>query len=170
MGAHDEWIDVVDEDDRVVGHATRADMRSKNLLHRAVYVFVLNDADAIFVHRRTTTKDVYPGRCDVTVGGVVAAGETYDAAAVRELAEELGICNAPLRRLGPLRYEDERTRIQGMAYVARHGGPFVLQAEEITSGGFVSLAVAERMIGGDDCCPDGIACLRAYRESLTAGS
>ena len=169
MGAQDEWVDVVDEEDRVVGHATRAEMREKNLLHRVVYVFVLNGVGEIFVHRRTQAKDVYPGYCDVTVGGVVAAGEAYDAAAVRELAEELGVCDVPVRRLGPLRYDDERTRIQGMAYVARCDGPFVLQAEEIASGGFVSVAVAERMTAGSDCCPDGAACLRAYGEVLRAG-
>lgn len=170
MGAHDEWIDVVDEEDRVLGQATRADMRRDNLLHRAVYVFVLNAAGELFVHRRTATKDVYPSYCDVTVGGVVAAGETYDAAAVRELAEELGVCDAPLTRLGPLRYEDERTRIHGMVYVARHDGPFVLQVEEIASGGFVTLAIADRTVATGECCPDGAACLRAYGDALAIAS
>ncbi len=29
----------------------------------------------VFVHRRTDTKDVYPGRYDFTAGGVLLAGE-----------------------------------------------------------------------------------------------
>jgi isopentenyldiphosphate isomerase len=164
----DEWVDVVDEDDRVVGRATRADMRARNLPHRAVYVFVRNMRGELFVHRRTLTKDVYPGYCDVTIGGVVAAGEEYDAAAERELAEELGLMGAPLTRLGNIRYSDEGTRVCGMVYVARHDGPFVLQAEEIASGGFVPLAEAERMAREERCCPDAIAVLQAYGAALSS--
>lgn len=170
MDATDEWVDLVDDDDRVVARVTRAEMRQRNLLHRAVYVLVRNARGEIFVHRRTTTKDVYSGYYDVTVGGVVAAGEDYDAAAARELAEELGVMNVSLARLGPMRYADERTRIHGMVYAARHDGPFVLQAEEIASGGFVAPAEAERVAREERCCPDGAAVLRDYDAALRDGS
>ena len=45
----------------------------------------------LLVHRRADDKDVWPGRWDLAVGGVVAAGEDYDTAAVREVAEEIGV-------------------------------------------------------------------------------
>jgi isopentenyldiphosphate isomerase len=165
-----EWVDVVDADDRVVGRVTRAEIRRRNLPHRAVYVLVLNSRGELFVHRRTESKDVYPGYRDVTIGGVVAAGEDYDSAAVRELAEELGICDASLERLGPMTYEDAGTRVHGMVYAARHDGPFMLQAEEIVSGEFVRLAIAERMTQDARCCPDGAAVLRDYAGRLRGGS
>jgi isopentenyldiphosphate isomerase len=163
-----EWVDVVDDDDRVVDRATRAEMRAGNLLHRAVYVFVLNTRGELFVHRRTATKDVYPGYCDLTIGGVVGAGEEYDAAAEREVAEELGVVGAPIVRLGDIRYADEGTRIFGMVYFTRHDGPFVLQAEEIASGGFVSLAQARLLAREERCCPDALAALAAYGDALSA--
>jgi len=163
----EEWVDIVDDNDRVVATATRAEMRAGNLLHRAVYVFVLNGRGEVFVHRRTPTKDVYPGYCDVTIGGVVGAGESYDAAAERELAEELGVVGAPIARLGDIRYADEGTRICGMVYLTRHDGPFVLQAEEITSGGFVPFAEAQRIAREERCCPDAVAVLEAYRDAVT---
>ncbi len=47
--------------------------------------------DELYVHRRTETKDVYPGYLDVCAGGVNAAGESYDTCAARELEEELGV-------------------------------------------------------------------------------
>jgi isopentenyldiphosphate isomerase len=165
-----EWVDVVDADDRVVGRTTRAEMRRRNLPHRAVYVLVLSSRDELFVHQRTQSKDVYPGYRDVTIGGVVAAGEDYDTAAVRELAEEIGVHDASLERLGPMIYEDARTRVHGMVYAARHDGPFVLQAEEIVSGEFVPLAIAERMTREERCCPDGAAVLRDYAARLRGGS
>lgn len=165
-----EWIDVVDAADRVVGRATRAEMRRRNLPHRAVYILVVNARSELFVHQRTTSKDVYPGYHDVTIGGVVAAGESYDDAAARELAEELGVTDAPLERLGPMTYEDTATRVHGMVYAARHDGPFTLQPEEIVRGDFVSLAVAERMTRTERCCPDGVAVWRAYAARLTGES
>lgn len=166
----EEWVDVVDDDDRVVDRATRAEMRRRNLPHRAVYVFVRNSRGELFVHRRTLTKDIYPGYCDVSVGGVVAAGEDYDAAAARELAEELGVRDAPLIRLGATRYADERTRVLGVVYLAHQDGPFALQAAEIASGGFVTIDEAERMTREERCCPDGVAILRAYGAALRAES
>ncbi len=160
--AADELVDVVDEADRVVGRATRAEMRRENLLHRAVYLLVLNMRGELFVHRRTPTKDVYPGYFDVTVGGVVGAGEDYDTAARRELAEEVGIVDAPIAPLFTVRFADASTRLVGRAYLARSDGPIRLQAEEIAWGAFVSLDEADRIMREQPCCPDGIDVLRRY--------
>src|SRR5688572_11577423 len=109
----DELVDIVDEHDRVVSQVMRAEMRRRNLRHRAVYIFVFNSAGKLFVHQRTDTKDVFPGCWDTTIGGVLQAGESYDGAAAREFAEELGVECPPLRRLFPLRYEDENNRVIG---------------------------------------------------------
>jgi isopentenyldiphosphate isomerase len=156
MAAADELVDVVDADDRVIGRATRAEMRRDNLLHRAVYILVRDTQGRLFVHRRTPTKDVYPGYWDVTVGGVVAAGEDYATAARRELAEEIGVVSDALEPLFPMQYADASTRLVGYAFLARHDGPVVLQAEEIAEGSFVPLDEAERIVRDEPCCPDGV--------------
>lgn len=168
MTAADELVDVVDDDDRVVGRATRAEMRSRNLLHRAVYLVVENGRGEIFVHRRTATKDVYPGFFDVTVGGVVAAGETYEIAAERELAEEVGVRGTPIRSLFAVRFADASTRLLGRAYVVRWDGHVLLQAEEVAWGAFVPRAEAERIAREEQCCPDGADVLRRYLALLDA--
>src|SRR4029450_8207738 len=85
----DELMDVVDDLDRVVGRATRREVRRRRLLHRFSSVLCRDEAGRIYVHRRADDKDVYPGMYDMTAGGVLAAGETYLEAARRELAEEL---------------------------------------------------------------------------------
>ncbi len=162
MSGAGELVDVVDGDDRVLRRVTRAEMRRGNLLHRAVYLLVQNAREELLVHRRTTTKDVYPGFFDVTVGGVVGAGEDYDAAARRELAEEVGIVGAPLTPLFGVRYEDPSTKLVGRAYLARHDGRVALQAEEIVWGAFVGLDEVERIIREERCCPDGIQVLRRW--------
>lgn len=162
MTAAEELVDVVDDADRVLRQATRAEMRRDNLLHRAVYLLVRNGAGEILVHRRTTSKDVYPGYFDVTVGGVVGAGEEYATAARRELAEEVGITGVTLEPLFEVRYADASTRLIGRAYLARHDGPLRPQPEEVAWAAFVPLVEAERIIREERCCPDGAQVLRRH--------
>jgi isopentenyldiphosphate isomerase len=57
----DELLDLVDEHDRVVGHATRREVRRRRLLHRFAAVLCRDPAGRVHVHRRTDDKDVYPG-------------------------------------------------------------------------------------------------------------
>src|SRR6516162_2350877 len=102
-GAADELVDVIDDAGNTVGVVTRRVMRERRLPHRCTYVLVFNARGDLFVHLRTATKDVYPSHWDVCIGGVVAARETFDQGARREIHEELGIQADP-QMLFPFRY------------------------------------------------------------------
>jgi isopentenyldiphosphate isomerase len=159
----DELVDVVDEGGVVVGRTTRREMRARRLPHRSTYILVFDRRGRLYVHLRTATKDVYPSHWDVCVGGVVAAGEAFDAGAARELAEELGV-SSPLEALFPFRYDDPATVVHGMAYRTTHDGPFRLQREEIVRGEFAAIDdVVERALW-EPFCPDGLVLLQRYRE------
>lgn len=164
----DEVVDIVDDADQVIGQATRREVRVKNLRHRSVYVLVFNASGQLFAHRRTLTKDVFPGYWDVAVGGVLRAGETYDDGARRELQEELGVDGAPLRRLFPLRYEDAQNRVAGVVYSCTAEGPFRLQRSEITEGKWMNLDILIDRTQRDPFCPDGLEALRRYLAKLEA--
>ncbi len=88
---NEEIFDVVDEADRVIGRLSRAEVHRRGLLHRAVHVFVFNAAGQVFLQKRSMRKDRQPGLWDTSASGHVDSGEEYDACAVRELREELGI-------------------------------------------------------------------------------
>jgi len=103
---------------------TRSRIRAANLRHRSVSIAVLGSDGRLLVHRRSLDKDVWPGMWDVCVGGVVASGETYEQAAERKLAEELGIVGAEVRLVGSGRYEDDAVRLIGRCYQVAHDGPF----------------------------------------------
>ncbi|HWM22557.1 MAG TPA: NUDIX domain-containing protein, partial [Ilumatobacteraceae bacterium] len=120
----DELVDIVDEHDRVVDVAPRSRIRAENLRHRSVAIAVVGSDGRLLVHRRSAGKDIWPGMWDICVGGVVASGETYDVAAGRELAEELGLDDARPRLIGAGRYEDDDVRLIGRCYRVVHDGPF----------------------------------------------
>jgi isopentenyldiphosphate isomerase len=100
----DEVFDVVDAADCVIGQATRGEIHARGLPHRAVHVLLFNSAGELYIQQRSATKDRHPLTLDSSASGHVAAGEGYDAAARRELAEELGLVVDPasLRRVARL--------------------------------------------------------------------
>jgi 8-oxo-dGTP pyrophosphatase MutT (NUDIX family) len=163
--ASEELVLIVDEEYRPAGSAPRREMRRRRLIHRAAYVLVFNSRAELFVQRRTKTKDVYPGFYDVAAGGVVLAGETYDACAARELEEELGIRGAPLAPLFELFYEDEVNRIWGSAYACTWDGAVILQTEEVDWGAFLPLPDVLGLMEREAFTPDGIEVLRRYLEA-----
>jgi len=87
----EEIFDVVDENDRVIGQAPRSVVHAQKLAHRAVHVFVFNSRGELLLQKRSARKDEYPLCYTSSASGHLGAGETYEAAAPRELEEELGL-------------------------------------------------------------------------------
>lgn len=158
-----ELVDVVDEQNRVVGVVPRGELRARNLLHRCTYVLVLNPRGELYVHRRTETKDVYPGFFDVCAGGVNAAGESYEGCAARELGEELGVTAEPTFRFLH-RYEGPSGRVFGGVFDVVWDGPIALQPTEVAWGAFVPLGEVDAMIARERFCPDGLEVFERWRE------
>ncbi|MGH7786019.1 MAG: NUDIX hydrolase YfcD [Candidatus Binatia bacterium] len=166
--AADELVDVVDADDNVIGQATRAEMRARRLRHRATYILVFNSQGQLFVHLRTADKDVYPSHYDVAVGGVVAAGESYDDGARRELAEELGVAGVDPRPILSFRYDADGHRVNGRIYSCTYDGAVTLQAAEIVSGEWLDLDQVVERSHQAPFCPDGIEALFRYLDRLAS--
>lgn len=155
-----ERVQIVDRLDRPLTGAPRREMRKLNLVHRAAYILVLDTQGHLFIHKRTMNKDVYPGYWDMTVGGVVLEGESYEEAALRELHEELGIRDIPLRALFAQYYEDAFTRTWGRVFACRNNGPFALQAEEIDEGRFVAFEAIDALRQEHPFTPDCVPLLK----------
>jgi isopentenyldiphosphate isomerase len=130
---------LVDEDDHVVGSAPRSEIRSRNLLHRGVAVMVRDPSGRLYVHRRTSTKDVFPSMYDATVGGMVVRGESYEEAARREVAEELGIDGVEPRRLFMQRYSGPENNAWMAVFEVVWDGPVQHQEDEIDWGDWMSM-------------------------------
>jgi isopentenyldiphosphate isomerase len=151
-----ESVDLLDEHGIVVGATTRAEMRDSNLLHRSVFIAVVNDADELLVHLRADWKDLWPSSWDIAVGGVVGAGEAWETAAARELAEEIGI-TTELSYLGEGSYEDEHVREISRIYHARSEGPFTYNDGEVVEAAWVPIASLRGWLEGRPVCPDSVA-------------
>lgn len=155
----DELVDVVDEHDRVVGVVTRADMRARRLRHRTVAIVVTDGSGRLLAHRRSLDKDVWPDRWDIAAGGVLAAGETYDDGARRELAEELGVSVGldELVAIGSGAYEDDDVAEIAHVYRVVHTGPFRFADGEVVEARWVDRAELDALRASESFVPDSAA-------------
>jgi len=135
----DELFDVVDEMDRVIDRAARAEVHARGLWHRAVHVLVFNGAGQLFLQKRSMLKDQCPGLWGTSAAGHLDSGEDYDAAADREFAEELGCAAPPLERLFKLSPSVDTGWEFVWIYRCRCEGPFDLNRLEIDEGRWFDL-------------------------------
>jgi isopentenyldiphosphate isomerase len=84
--ADTELIDIVDENNDITGTADVKTAHEERLLHRVVGIFLFDlDGNLILQSGNKFNK------LDISVGGHVKKGESYDEAAIREMSEELNL-------------------------------------------------------------------------------
>ncbi|MEM7790886.1 MAG: NUDIX domain-containing protein [Verrucomicrobiota bacterium] len=142
-----EPFDVVDENDRVVGVQERSVVHKEGLLHRAIHVFVFNDAGHIYLQRRSMNKDTAPGKWVSSCSGHVDSGEDYDVAAIRELGEEIGLHDPEsFERV----FKETPCRATGNEFVwvyrCSSEGPFILNPVEVIEGKWVGMQDLDQWI------------------------
>ena len=162
LNAGDELVDIVDEFDHVVDSVPRRVMRAERLRHRAVFIAVVDGMGRLLVHRRSPAKDVWPGWCDIAVGGVVGAGETYLEAAHRELAEEIGVTTETLAELdlGESRpYDDDQVSLLARCYLVTSEGPFTFDDGEVVEAWWVHRDGLDDLLVREKFLPDSLVLL-----------
>lgn len=129
----DEMFDVYDQDGCWIGVRPRKECHGNPaLIHRSVHVVVFDSTGKqILLQKRSAAKDIQPGKWDTAVGGHVAAGESVEAAARRELAEELGLTTDDLELFfeSTIRNSIESENVTVFKLVS--DGPFEFAADEI---------------------------------------
>lgn len=86
-----ELLNIVDENDNIIGSDTRKNVHKKGLLHREIHVWIYKKNGDILFQKRAMTKDTYPGLLAASVGGHVEPEESYEETALKELMEKTGI-------------------------------------------------------------------------------
>jgi isopentenyldiphosphate isomerase len=136
----EEIVAIVDDTGAVVGSAPRSVMRRDNLPHLVVAVLVRDPAGRVYVHRRTDTKDVFPGLHDCFAAGCLQEGEAPAEAAAREVAEELGVTGVPVRPLLVEWFADDRTRHVCHVFTTTYDGEIRHQPDEVAWGSWMTPA------------------------------
>ncbi|UCE36887.1 MAG: NUDIX domain-containing protein [Thermoplasmata archaeon] len=159
----------MDEDDEVIGKASREECHNKGLIHRSVMFFVFDEESRVLVTKRTKTKDFFPEYWSIVLGGHVSADESYEKAAKREVEEELGLKLAPFfiaffkKRIPE---EKENVRVYG---VVTNEEP-ILNKEELEEGEFYGLDELKGFLKKHDFLPETRILMPILMEYLSSQS
>lgn len=136
----EEIFDVVNECDEVIGQQTRSEVHRMGLRHRAIHLLVYNSIGELFLQKRSIKKDCFPDTWDSSASGHLDSGEDYDNCILREPREELGLkLKQPPERLFKIDACVETGQEFVWVYKLFHEGPFQLDPEEISDGGWFSI-------------------------------
>ncbi len=140
-----EFLDVVDDNNEVVGSATEDEVYEKRLNHRIVHVLVFNGKGELFLQQRSAKKKFCPGHWVTSAGGHVQKSESYEAAAKRELKEELGV-ELELTKLDESPYDHYKMRKFLQIFRAVYDGSFSFNQEEVSGGRWFSVHDVKDMV------------------------
>lgn len=151
----DEFVDLVDEKDHVVGLASRRECHGNpKLIHRAVHVLLLNGQQQLLLQKRSSQKDIQPGKWDSSVGGHLELGEDYRTAALREMYEELGVKDIPLTKLYRSKIRNLIEAENILTFMASYEGPINFAVDEIEGVRFWTGAEIDAALGSGCFTPN----------------
>jgi isopentenyldiphosphate isomerase len=149
-----EPFDVVDENDNVIGQASRGEVHAKGLVHRSVFFFVFNEHGKVFVCQRSLDKEFDRGCWSVSLGGHVGSGESYDKAVKREAKEEAGISGEPVFiKAFKNRLRDKDQENVRLYYFVTDKG-LKIDRRELIQGRFVGIDEIQELMGKERFIPE----------------
>ena len=161
-----EQVAWVDREDRLLGSLPRAELRERGEIGRGTFILLFNSSGELCVHQRTMSKALYPGYWDVAAGGMVGVDETYAESAARELDEERGVSDVPLTAHERFYFDCPDNHLWCAVFSAVWDGPLHVQPEEVQQACFMPVAQALRLSQTQPYCPDSLAALKRYLDSV----
>ncbi|MDI6100288.1 NUDIX domain-containing protein [Actinoplanes sp. NEAU-A12] len=159
-----ELVERVDDQDRVVDVVGRDVAIRHGWLHRIATTVCRDESGRFLVCRRAQELSRFPGYYEVSFGGAVQVGESYRAAAVREVAEELGV-HVPVREVVKFLCRGETGSYWLGVHEAVVTGDVVPDPRAVSWVGWLTEAELDRAVQAHRFVPDGQEALRRYRGS-----
>lgn len=159
-----EMLDVVDDEDMVIGTAPRKEVMDKALIHRASHVIVIDYFKRFLVQKRAGKKDMFPGFWDLGASETVVSSEAYEDAAVRGLKEELGIdvTKNELTFLFKERCRSNDYNANICVYRLMHNGRLEMNTDEIDELRHMSAEEVKELISESVFAPVGVLVFERY--------
>lgn len=108
----DELIDILDAYGNPTGKTClKSEAHAAGLFHPTAHIWLYTANGKILFQQRAKNKDTFPSLWDVSVAGHIGAGEPIVEAALREVAEEIGlqISASDLTKIGIFKSEQRHS-------------------------------------------------------------
>lgn len=90
MIGEDHLLDIVDENDHIIGVAVKDQKYRQGLISRTVVGFVKDRQNRYIIAKRSPHKKIFANLWDISTCGNIYSGESCEEAIAREIKEELG--------------------------------------------------------------------------------
>ena len=157
-------VDVVDGHDHPIGVLQRNEIFKRHINFRVAHVFIFDSQGSLLIQQLAASRLRHPGYWGSSVAAYLSAGESYEEAAYRRVAEELGIRNIELRWLGKTAMlDDECEKFIGV-FTAINDGPFQFDRGHIDALEFVPIPLIHELniAGAREFTPTFLKVLRFY--------
>jgi isopentenyl-diphosphate delta-isomerase len=143
----DEILEVLDAKDRPFMLMPRKQALQQKLALKIVLVVIRDQNGKIYIHQRSKKKSTYAQTWAVSAAGYVKAGESFEDAALRELAEELSVISVKLKLAATARPSPDNDNSQIALFVS-NPARLIINADpgEISSGMFVDKDELEALL------------------------
>ena len=147
----EELLDIVDDNDHVIGQESRTIVHQRGLQHRGVHVFLFTDDGKMLIQKRSADRAASPSLLDCSISEHVKAGEDYHDAAIRGMKEELGVEGIEIERLTKFRmnYGMNDNEISELYQGVVHPELVQFDPVEIESVMYLSMDELRRMLEED---------------------
>jgi isopentenyl-diphosphate Delta-isomerase len=138
-------IDAVDGADAPIGQITRRDVFRRHVNFRVVHVLIFNSNGELLLQRLALTRTRHPGYWGSSVAGYLFSNERYYDAARRRVAQELGILDVKLHRVGKIVVRDDECLKFVEVFTAIYDGPFQFDQGHIDTIQFLPISVVRSL-------------------------
>lgn len=141
----EEYVDIINENDEVIGKEKGSIATEKNLMRRVVHILLFNSKNELLLQKRAKNMKLYPSMYTSSASGGVMSGESYEQAAARELKEELGI-SANLSFFSKIPQKTSTRNVLCTIFVGRFDGNFTIDKKEVELVKFFSIDSIKQML------------------------
>ena len=144
-----ELFDIVDDNDKIIGRATRKEAHTKCLTHRSVMFFIFNKKGELFLNKRSSNKEFEGGKYSIVLGGHIKSGDSYEQSVIREAEEEAGITSKPYFIANfKNRYKEKDKENCALYFFITD--KVTLDKTEVEQGGFVKIGGLKKILKEKD--------------------
>jgi len=149
---NNEYLDIVNDHDVVIGKETRAKVHELGLWHRGAHVFLFTPDGKMLIQKRSANRASSPLLLDCSVSEHVQSGESFLQAAMRGMKEEMGVEGIKLKRLTKFRmnYGINDNEISELYEGVVDPAQVKVDPEEIESVFYVSMGELKEMLKEDE--------------------
>lgn len=157
-------MDLIDENDNIIGKIDVEEIHDKGILHRTTHTFIINSEGKLFCRKISSKNKIYSGYWSTSVGAHVFSDQNYDQVAEESLRTNLGI-NCHLEMIGKVRVHDKYENEISATYVGYSNEKIHILNSDIEDGRFFTIDEIKELTKKHNVTPHLIISLKLYLET-----